>query len=90
MWVTVPPGTSGGRKLRLRGKGAARSDGTRGDQFCRLRIIVPAISKDDTESRRLVEALMKRSQNGENRKDGQNGKEAGDVKPDKIRDWDES
>jgi molecular chaperone DnaJ len=40
--VTVPPGTSGGQKLRLRGKGIAdRTGGARGDQYVQIRIQVP-------------------------------------------------
>lgn len=39
--VQVPAGTSSGVKLRLRGKGAARADGTRGDQYAVVRIVVP-------------------------------------------------
>lgn len=40
--VTVPPGTSGGMKLRLRGKGVPdRKTGERGDQFVVLKIVLP-------------------------------------------------
>jgi molecular chaperone DnaJ len=60
--VTVPPGTSSGAKLRLRGKGIARPDGTRGDQICRIEIVVPKLKPDDDESRRLVEELARRAQ----------------------------
>jgi DnaJ-class molecular chaperone len=60
--VTVPPGTSSGAKLRLRGKGVKRPDGTRGDQIIRVQIIVPKLSDDDVESRRLIEELAKRTQ----------------------------
>ena len=31
--VTIPPGTSSGARLRLRGRGIKRTDGTRGDQI---------------------------------------------------------
>jgi DnaJ-class molecular chaperone len=40
--VTIPPGTSSGQKLRLRGKGAPRGGGGRGDQYAEVKIIVPA------------------------------------------------
>jgi DnaJ-class molecular chaperone len=60
--VTVPPGTSSGAKLRLRGKGVARPDGTRGDQICRIEIVVPKLKPDDEESRRLIEELARRTQ----------------------------
>jgi DnaJ-class molecular chaperone len=60
--VTIPPGTSSGAKLRLRGKGIKRQDGTRGDQICRVEIVVPKILPDDVESRRLIEELDRRAQ----------------------------
>jgi DnaJ-class molecular chaperone len=60
--VTVPPGTSSGAKLRLRGKGVARPDGGRGDQICRIEIVVPKLKPEDAESRKLVEDLAQRAQ----------------------------
>ncbi|NLG84380.1 MAG: DnaJ domain-containing protein [Firmicutes bacterium] len=39
--MTIPPGTQGGQRLRLRGQGLRRRDGTRGDQYVRLKIVVP-------------------------------------------------
>jgi DnaJ-class molecular chaperone len=40
--VTIPPGTSSGAKLRLRGKGVLdRSTKERGDQFAVVKIVVP-------------------------------------------------
>jgi DnaJ-class molecular chaperone len=39
--VTVPPGTAGGRKLRLRGKGVARGAGERGDLYVLIQIVPP-------------------------------------------------
>ena len=60
--MTIPPGTSSGAKLRLRGKGVKRQDGSRGDQICRVEIVVPKIANDDEESRRLVEELARRTQ----------------------------
>ena len=39
--LRIPPNTQGGRTLRLKGRGAARTDGGRGDQYVRLRIVVP-------------------------------------------------
>jgi DnaJ-class molecular chaperone len=53
--VTVPPGTSGGRKLRLRGKGIAG-----GDQYLVFKVEVPAGPVDD-ESRKLIEEFAKRN-----------------------------
>jgi len=41
--VRVPPGTGGGRRLRLKGQGVrGRGDAQAGDQYCVLRIVPPA------------------------------------------------
>lgn len=40
--MRVPPGSQGGQILRLRGKGLATQDGGRGDQYVRLKIVVPS------------------------------------------------
>jgi curved DNA-binding protein len=39
--LTVPPGTQSGRRLRLRGRGMPRADGSRGDLYALVRIVVP-------------------------------------------------
>jgi DnaJ-class molecular chaperone len=39
--VTVPPGTSSGATLRLRGKGVASTRGAHGDHYVHIRIAVP-------------------------------------------------
>ena len=39
--MTVPKGTNTGRVLRLRGKGVARKDGGRGDEYVTLKIVLP-------------------------------------------------
>ena len=39
--LTVPKGSSSGRTLRLKGKGAKRASGGHGDQLVRLRIVMP-------------------------------------------------
>lgn len=57
--LNVPPGTSSGAKLRLRGKGIGRPDGGRGDQLCRVEIVVPKLKPEDGEARRLAEELEK-------------------------------
>jgi molecular chaperone DnaJ len=62
--ITIPPGTSSGAKLRLRGKGAKAPDGTRGDQFCRIEIVVPKLDPDDKTARNLVEELDCRGKPG--------------------------
>ena len=50
--LTVAPGASSGRVLRLKGKGFHRKDGTRGDQLVTLMVQVPA---DDAALRSFVE-----------------------------------
>jgi DnaJ-class molecular chaperone len=55
--LSVPAGTSSGGKLRLRGKGIGRPDGGRGDQLCRVEIVVPRLKPEDREARRLAEEL---------------------------------
>lgn len=62
--LTVPPGTSSGAKLRLRAKGAKSPDGSRGDQFCRIEIVVPKLDPEDTAARGLVEELDHRGRLG--------------------------
>ncbi|MBB6118408.1 molecular chaperone DnaJ [Nocardiopsis algeriensis] len=49
--VKVPPGTRNGHKLRVRGKGATRKDGTTGDMIVTLEIAVPEnLSSDAREA----------------------------------------
>lgn len=55
--VTIPPGTSSGARLRLRGKGVKLADGSRGDQFCRVEIVIPKIDPQNQAARQAVEAL---------------------------------
>ena len=49
--LTVPPGTSSGKTLRLKGKGFHRKDGGRGDQLITLIIDIPA---DDAALQRFA------------------------------------
>ncbi|KHK89664.1 DnaJ C-terminal domain-containing protein [Novosphingobium malaysiense] len=44
--LTVPPGSSSGKVLRLKGKGMTRKNGTRGDQLITLEIVLPEDDKD--------------------------------------------
>ncbi|GLW06727.1 molecular chaperone DnaJ [Microtetraspora sp. NBRC 13810] len=53
--VRVPPGTSSGRRLRLRGRGMPNPRGADGDLFAEARIKVPAHLTE--EERRLFERL---------------------------------
>ena len=62
--LTVPPGTSSGARLRLRDKGIKSPDGTRGDQFCRVEIVVPRMDPHDKMGRKLVEDLDQYAKTG--------------------------
>ncbi|EYB66996.1 Chaperone DnaJ-like protein [Deinococcus phoenicis] len=39
--LNIPPGSSGGRRMRLRGQGWPKKDGTRGDLYVRLNVTLP-------------------------------------------------
>ena len=62
--VTVPPGTGSGARLRLRGKGVMQPDGARGDQFCRIEIVVPKLDPQDQPARAAVEEFDRRTKPG--------------------------
>ena len=47
--LTIAPGSSSGKTLRLKGKGFSRKDGTRGDQLVTLEIQLPQDDADLTE-----------------------------------------
>lgn len=55
--LTIPPGTSSGAKLRIRGRGIERS-GQKGDQFVVPKVIVP--KNLDEEDRRAIEAIERK------------------------------
>jgi len=55
--LKIPPGTQGGQKLRLRGKGLPLRNGGRGDLFAKLQLKVP--KKLDEAGKKLVESLKK-------------------------------
>jgi len=59
--VKVPPGTSSGRKLRLRGKGVADRAGHVGDHYVSVQIDVPGDLDDDAKKQliQLVTRLRK-------------------------------
>jgi DnaJ-class molecular chaperone len=50
--LTIAPGSSSGKVLRLKGKGMSRKDGTNGDQLVTLEIELPG---DDEELKRRLE-----------------------------------
>jgi curved DNA-binding protein len=55
--ITVPAGTSSGRKLRLKGRGVAPKGKTddAGDLYAEIQIVLP--EKLDDEARSIVEKL---------------------------------
>jgi curved DNA-binding protein len=53
--LTVPPATQSGRRLRLRGRGLPRGNGTRGDLHAVARIVVP--ERPSPAERQAYEAL---------------------------------
>ena len=57
--LTVPAGTQSGRRLRLRGRGLPRPDGTRGDLHAVVRIVVP--DRPSAAEREAYEALRRAS-----------------------------
>jgi curved DNA-binding protein len=57
--VDVPPGTSSGRRLRLRGRGLPNPRGRPGDLYAEVKIMVPAKLTDP--ERRLFEELAEAS-----------------------------
>jgi curved DNA-binding protein len=57
--ITLPAGTSSGRRLRLRAKGAPLPDGTRGDLYAVVKILVP--EKIDEKAAELIKELSRRA-----------------------------
>jgi DnaJ-class molecular chaperone len=39
--MTIPPGTQGGARLRLRNQGLNKRGGGRGDQYVKIKIVIP-------------------------------------------------
>jgi curved DNA-binding protein len=57
--MRIPPGTQGGRRLRLQGKGLAGRQGKLGDLFAKLKIVIPETMS--TTERELLEKLAAES-----------------------------
>jgi curved DNA-binding protein len=55
--MSVPAGAQDGQRLRLRGQGLSRRKGGRGDEYVRLKVVVPRHVAD--EERRLYEELRR-------------------------------
>ncbi len=47
--LTVPPGSSSGRKLRIKGRGMQKGD-ERGDQFVVLKVVMPTLLNDEQKA----------------------------------------
>jgi molecular chaperone DnaJ len=60
--VKIPPGTSSGVKLRLKGKGARGAGGQLGDHLVTIQIDVPKQLDDDAKA--LLVQLMQRTRGG--------------------------
>ncbi len=56
--LKIPPGTSSGKRLRLKGLGAPAADGSRGDLYAEVKIVIP--ESLDEESLELVRRFDKR------------------------------
>ncbi|HDO21891.1 MAG TPA: molecular chaperone DnaJ [Nitrospirae bacterium] len=57
-YMTIPPGTSGGKKFRLKGKGMpSPKTGKRGDHYVEVYIVIP--QKLNDEAKKLIEKLGK-------------------------------
>jgi curved DNA-binding protein len=57
--MTIPAGTQGGNRLRLRGQGLNRRGGGRGDLYVKLRIVIPP--KLTAREKELFEKMAKES-----------------------------
>jgi curved DNA-binding protein len=58
--IKIPPGTSSGQRIRLRGKGFPQPKGHAGDLYAELRIVVPETLSD--QERALYEKLKETSE----------------------------
>ena len=56
--LTIPPGTSGGRRLRMKGMGAPTASGNHGDLYAEMRIVLP--ESLDEESQTAIRQLDER------------------------------
>ena len=65
--LKIPAGTANGRTFRVRGKGVARKDGTKGDLLATVDVIVPAGMSD--EAREALEKFAEASGDADPRKD---------------------
>jgi len=52
--LKLPPHISSGKRLRIKGRGVAHRDGSRGDQFCRILIHLPPVLTPEKETEILA------------------------------------
>ena len=57
--MTIRAGTQGGQRLRLRGQGPNKRGGGRGDQYVRIKIVIPP--KLTSKEKALFEKLAEES-----------------------------
>jgi len=59
--MKIPPGTQSGRRLRLKGLGLSKKDKARGDQYVKIKVLVPKeISDRETELYRELAQLYEK------------------------------
>jgi DnaJ-class molecular chaperone len=58
--LKVPPGTSSGTRMRAKGQGIKKSDGTTGDLYAEIQIEIP--KQIDDQSQDLIRQLDSRQQ----------------------------
>jgi len=63
--VKVPPGTSSGKKLRLRGKGVPGRSGQPGDHYVTVQIDVPSSKDMDDETKKLLVSFVQKARKRE-------------------------
>ncbi|MFT3699043.1 MAG: DnaJ domain-containing protein [Kofleriaceae bacterium] len=64
--VKIPPGTSSGKKLRLRGKGISDRSGAAGHHYVTVQIDVPSGELDDESKKLLVQLVQRVRKRGQN------------------------
>lgn len=55
--VTIPPGTSSGRQLRLRGRGIHAASGEKGDMYVVVKIVAPSAKDLSNEEQSVITAI---------------------------------
>ena len=63
--LKLPPGTSNGRTLRVKGRGATRKDGSKGDLLVTVQVVVP--DKLSSKAKEAVEAFRDATANDDPR-----------------------